>query len=196
MDMFKNQQKIIDEMSHRELLHQLYMTQLFLFSIALGIGFWKYKSVTEITSYFKFDFVPILLYGGGSAVIVVLVDILFMKLLPPHMYDDGGINKRIFKDLSLIQLILLCFVVAIAEELLFRGVLQVHFGIIWASIIFALMHIRYLSKWFLLVMVVTLSFFLGWLFELTQSLFVTIVAHFLIDFMLGLHIRFNESKGV
>ncbi|MBM7701690.1 membrane protease YdiL (CAAX protease family) [Bacillus iocasae] len=194
MDMFKNQQKVIDSMTDRELLQQLYITQLLLLSIALGIGLWKYNAMTEFFSYWKLNFMEILLYGGGSASLVIVVDLVFMKLLPPSMYDDGGINKRIFSKRSIPHLFFLCFVIATAEELLFRGVIQVHFGIIWASIIFALMHIRYLSKWFLLVMVVTLSFFIGWLFHVTNNLFVTIFAHFLIDFILGLHIKLTATK--
>ncbi|MFC0043381.1 CPBP family intramembrane glutamic endopeptidase [Metabacillus iocasae] len=192
--MFKNQQKVIDSMTDRELLQQLYITQLLLLSIALGIGLWKYNAMTEFFSYWKLNFMEILLYGGGSASLVIVVDLVFMKLLPPSMYDDGGINKRIFSKRSIPHLFFLCFVIATAEELLFRGVIQVHFGIIWASIIFALMHIRYLSKWFLLVMVVTLSFFIGWLFHVTNNLFVTIFAHFLIDFILGLHIKLTATK--
>src|SRR5699024_11474282 len=60
-------------------------------------------------------------------------------------------------------------------ELLFRGVLQTTFGYIPASVIFALVHVRYLSKPVLLISVLLISFFIGYLFEVTGNLYVTIL---------------------
>lgn len=88
---------------------------------------------------------------------------------------------------------MIAFVVAVAEELFFRGILQTALGFAAASLIFALVHIRYLFKWYLTLNVVLLSFGMGWLFEMTGNLAVTITMHFIIDFMLGLAIR-NRSK--
>lgn len=79
-------------------------------------------------------------------------------------------------------------IVAISEEVLFRGVIQSVFGYIVASTLFALMHYRYFKKIVLFSLLVLLSFLLGFLFELTNSLYVTIVFHFIVDFLLGLYI--------
>lgn len=85
--------------------------------------------------------------------------------------------------------------IAFSEELLFRGVIQTHFGLLMASAIFAALHVRYLSKWFLFTMVVLLSFFLGYLYDVTGNLWVTIFAHFLIDFVLAVHIRLDYLQA-
>lgn len=86
--------------------------------------------------------------------------------------------------------------IAFSEELLFRGVIQTHFGLFVASTVFALLHVRYLEKLFLFAMVVLLSFFLGYIYELTNSLWVTIFAHFLIDFVLAVDIRLNYIRNM
>ena len=61
-----------------------------------------------------------------------------MKVLPSHYYDDGGLNERIFRGRSVIEIAVISSVVSIAEEILFRGVIQTHVGLIISSIIFAL----------------------------------------------------------
>ncbi|KLR73506.1 CAAX protease, partial [Geobacillus sp. T6] len=86
-----------------------------------------------------------------------------------------------------------CALIAVTEEWLFRGVVQTHWGLGPASIIFAVLHVRYLEKWFLFLMVMLVSLFLGMLYEQTGSLWVTITAHFLIDFVLALHIRSGKE---
>jgi membrane protease YdiL (CAAX protease family) len=86
--------------------------------------------------------------------------------------------------------------IAISEEILFRGVLQTHFGIWVASLIFAILHFRYLSKWLLFTMVVSISFLLGIVYDLTETLYTTIIAHFLIDLVFAIQIRLQFVKGV
>ncbi|WP_313888844.1 CPBP family intramembrane glutamic endopeptidase [Peribacillus sp. TH24] len=119
-----------------------------------------------------------------------------MRVTPSSYQDDGGINERIFSSLSYPMIFVVALVVAISEELLFRGVLQTHLGLLWTSIIFAAVHYRYLFNWFLFLNVLVLSFFIGFLFEWTNNLLVTITAHFLIDFILGVLIRRKQAKRV
>ncbi|UTW69753.1 CPBP family intramembrane metalloprotease [Anaerobacillus sp. HL2] len=84
--------------------------------------------------------------------------------------------------------------IAFAEELLFRGVIQTQFGIIPASILFAIIHFRYLRKPILFIITVSLSFFLGWLYLVTENLLVPIFTHFVIDFGLGCILSFRKKK--
>jgi membrane protease YdiL (CAAX protease family) len=79
---------------------------------------------------------------------------------------------------------------------LFRGVLQTHLGIWIASLVFAILHFRYLSKWLLFIMVVSISFLLGIVYEITDTLYTTILAHFLIDLVFAIQIRLQYLKGV
>lgn len=82
--------------------------------------------------------------------------------------------------------------VAIAEELLFRGVLQTSFGYFIASGLFVLVHFRYLKKPILFLSIIVVSFYIGYIFVLTENLVVTITTHFVVDFILGLVIRFRK----
>lgn len=86
--------------------------------------------------------------------------------------------------------------VAIAEELLFRGVIQTTFGYLISSTLFALIHFRYLKKPVLLISVLFVSFYIGYIFILTENLLVTITAHFVVDFTLGLVIRFQKRGAI
>ncbi|WP_248490634.1 CPBP family intramembrane glutamic endopeptidase, partial [Staphylococcus aureus] len=70
-----------------------------------------------------------------------------------------------------------------------RGVVQTHFGIVIASFVFAVLHIRYIKKPFLFCFVCFISFVFGYVFEWTGNLFITIFAHFLVDFIMGLQLR-------
>ncbi|WP_078413631.1 CPBP family intramembrane glutamic endopeptidase [Priestia abyssalis] len=192
--MFNNQKELIKELTDRELLLNLYVTQAILLSIAFVIGVWKYDSYASFAGLWHWNSSDIWIIGGISGILVVALDLALMKMLPQKWYDDGGINERIFRHRSLLHLFFLCLMIAFTEEILFRGVLQVHFGLFWASVIFALVHVRYLSKVFLLVSVVVLSFFLGVLFSWTDNLAVTVTAHFLIDFLLALHINKGSKR--
>lgn len=192
--MFNNQKELIKDLTDRELLLNLYVTQAILLSIAFVIGVWKYDSFASFAELWQWSSSDIWIIGGISGILVVALDLVLMKMLPQKWYDDGGINERIFRHRSLPHLFFLCLMIAFTEEILFRGVLQVHFGLFWASVIFALVHVRYLSKVFLLVSVVVLSFLLGVLFSWTDNLAVTITAHFLIDFLLALKINKGSSQ--
>ena len=136
----------------------------------------------------------ILLVGGTASLIVVLVDLIFMKLLPEKYYDDGGLNERIFQKRPFHQIAVIAAVVAIGEEILFRGVIQTHFGLIASSLLFALVHYRYLFNWFLFVNIIALSFLIGFIYSQTGNLLVTIFMHFLVDFLSGCIIRYKFIK--
>ncbi|MBA2873253.1 CPBP family intramembrane glutamic endopeptidase [Thermaerobacillus caldiproteolyticus] len=186
----KRQSEQIRAMSDREVLIHLYITQLLLLGIAFIIGLilFDWSSFERL---WHIHIPTIVGYGGGSALLVLIVDFLFMRYLPKEWYDDGGVNEKIFQKRSIPHIFLLCLLIAFSEELLFRGVIQTNFGLIAASVIFALLHVRYLAKCFLFIMVMLLSFFLGYIYEITGSLWVTIVSHFLIDFVLAVNIRLD-----
>jgi membrane protease YdiL (CAAX protease family) len=62
--------------------------------------------------------------------------------------------------------------------------------------IFAVIHFRYLKKPVLLTFVVIISFLFGLIFEYTESLWTTIIAHFLVDFVLGVYLSKSETDFV
>lgn len=194
--MENRQADIIKDMKDKEVLFHLYLTQLILLILALTIGYFLFEDIESFLKIWEWNVKEILLFGGGSAIIVIVMDAILMKVLPKEMYDDGGINEKVFKNRPIWHIIIICVIVSCSEELFFRGVLQTHFGYIVASIIFAVMHIRYLYKWVLFVVVVSLSFYIGWLYILTENLSVTIFMHFLIDFIFALIIKNQNSRNV
>ena len=117
-----------------------------------------FDDLAEFTALFIWDLQQIILWGGIAGVAVVLLDLILMKLLPSHYYDDGGLNERIFRNRSISQIAFIAAIVAIPEEILFRGMIQTHFGLISSSIIFAIVHYRYLFNWYLFLNVIGLSF--------------------------------------
>ncbi|WP_017728086.1 CPBP family intramembrane glutamic endopeptidase [Halalkalibacterium ligniniphilum] len=183
------QQRLIEQMTDKEILLNLYLSQAIMFVIAVVLGFFLFERWVDFWAYFHWDVQQIFLFGGGAALFVLLIDFILYRTLPKAWMDDGGINERVFRNRSVPHIFFLAFVVAVAEETLFRGVLQTQFGLFAASAIFALIHFRYLQKPVLFLSVLLISFLLGWLFLVTGNLLVTIFAHFLIDCILGLVIR-------
>ena len=183
--------ELINSLTDKDLLFHLYLTQVILcvISILLGLIFFDHLSYLNHISLQDFQIITI---GVPVGIAVVLADILLMKSLPSSYYDDGGLNERIFKKRNIFHILFIALFVAFSEELLFRGIIQTKLGLILASIIFAIIHYRYLFNWFLFVNIVVLSFFIGLIFEWTGNLAVTIAMHFVIDFLLGVYIKFRR----
>lgn len=194
--MAKRQAELINEMEDKEVLFHLYLTQLMIIILSSIIGFFLFEDLESFFELWEWNIKEILLFGGGSAIIVISIDSVLMKVLPKHMYDDGGINEKVFKNRPIWHTFIICLLVALSEELFFRGVLQTHFGYLIASIVFAILHFRYLFKWALLLVVISLSFYIGWIYIITGNLLVTIFMHFLIDFVFALMIRINYLRTV
>ncbi|ETB69581.1 hypothetical protein CHCC14820_3294 [Bacillus paralicheniformis] len=192
--MLKKQSEIIRRLSDREMLKQLYFSQMLMLFTALLMGIFLFDDADDFLSLWNPSDLSILKYGAPLAALVIIADLMVMKWAPKHMYDDEGINEKLFRERSYPHIVILTLFIAFAEEILFRGVIQTHFGLWAASIIFAILHFRYLKKWLLFVMVVSISFLLGLSFEWTGNLFVPVTAHFLIDVVFACQIRFQHVR--
>lgn len=192
----KNKQaELIGRLSNQELHKQLFLTQILLLVISAILGFILFDYFSSFTKIFRMEW-KIIYIGVSAGLAVVLLDLVMMKLLPEAYFNDGGINERIFTSLSYPMIAVVALSVAISEEVLFRGVLQTHIGLIWTSVLFAFVHYRYLFHPFLFVNIILLSFFIGFIFEMTGNLYVTISMHFTIDFILGIIIKMTNGKNL
>ncbi|MCF6137610.1 CPBP family intramembrane glutamic endopeptidase [Pseudalkalibacillus berkeleyi] len=185
------QQELIQSLSQRELYLNLYLTQgiFLILTVILSILFGQ--TFAEWRDLFQLDWITLLFWSVPVALFVVFIDVWLWLKVPKKWIDDGGINNRIFARISVPHLLIVSIVIGLSEELLFRGLLQENIGYVASSLLFAFMHVRYLSKPVLFIFVTALSFLLGWVFILTETLLIPIVIHILIDFVLGLIIRFD-----
>ncbi|MEK4304820.1 CPBP family intramembrane glutamic endopeptidase [Oceanobacillus sp. FSL K6-0251] len=186
------QYDLLKQMPVKERRIQLFFSQGLLFLIGIIMSFFLFDSFFDWMHLFKWDTKEIFIFGFLSAVIIVLIEIAIVYTMPKKWWDDGGINELIFKNQPIGFIFIFTLTVAICEELLFRGVVQTTFGYVFASILFAAVHIRYIKKPVLFSAVLALSFYIGWVYEHTANLIVPIVMHFFIDFLLGLVIRLNK----
>src|SRR5690625_804911 len=183
------QAEMIHSISTKEVRKALYISQFLFIILSIILRFFLFDIMSDWITLFKFDAKQIIYFGIIPAVIIVFFELILYRYVPKHHFDDGGINEKFFKNQTTPHILLIAFIVAISEELLFRGVVQTTFGYIFASSLFAIIHYRYLRKLLLFTLIVFISFFIGFLFEKTGNLLVTIVFHFIVDFLLGMYIR-------
>lgn len=182
--------ELINGLTDKELLFHLYMTQVILIVISFILGILLFDHFSFLKNIHWLD-VKVVSIGIPMGVAVVIVDMILMIWLPSSFYDDGGLNERLFRNKNILNIMLIAVIVAFSEELLFRGIIQTKVGLVLASIIFAIIHYRYLFNWFLFLNIVLLSFFIGIIYQWTNNLAVTIIMHFVIDFLLGIYIKYR-----
>ncbi|WP_261129173.1 CPBP family intramembrane glutamic endopeptidase [Bacillus sp. Marseille-Q3570] len=191
--MFKqlNQKELIQSLSQRELYLNLYFTQGIFLLLTVILSFFFNQGFADWLVLFRMEWRTIFLWSVPVIILVVLVDVMLWKKAPRRLIDDGGINERIFSTITYFHLFVITLVIGVCEELLFRGVLQTNIGYVPASLLFTLLHIRYITKPVLLIFASTLSFLLGGIFIITGNLLIPVFIHIAIDFLLGLIIRNN-----
>jgi uncharacterized protein len=191
--MKNNYSEMIKELTDKELIRHLYLTQIILLVLSLGLSVFLFKGFTYWQQFHLVD-IHIVTIGLSAGLMVVIIDFLFTKWLPSSYYDDGGLNERIFRHQSVFHIFVMTLFVAFSEEMLFRGIIQTKMGLILSCIIFAVVHYRYLFNWFLFINIVLLSFLIGFIFAWTDNLAVTIVMHFVIDFFSGIQIKWKNTN--
>lgn len=192
--MKKKYNELISSLTDKDLLFHLYMTQVILLVISLILGLLLFDHFSFLKTIDVRD-VNIISIGVPLGIAVVIIDLILMKWLPASFYDDGGLNERIFRKRNIFHIFIIAAFVSFSEELLFRGIIQTKVGLILASLIFAVIHYRYLFNVFLFINIITLSFVIGAIYESTNNLAVTIMMHFIIDFLLGVFIKYKHSSA-
>lgn len=179
------------ELTDRLLLFNLYLTQMLTLVIGVVSIFLQGRSVFAVLALPQN--IGFLWWGLALAMLMLLVDWLISSVMPEDAIDDGGINRMLFRNRPVWHILCIAIVVAICEELLFRGAIQYAFGPYWTSILFALIHIRYLKHWIPTGWVFVSSYGLGYIYIQTGSLWAPILCHFMIDLISGLALRFRRE---
>ncbi len=86
--------------------------------------------------------------------------------------------KILFTNTSLPDIFVISALAGISEELLFRGIIQPQFGIVWASVIFGILHC--LSPAYFVIATI-MGFYLGFLKDYYHSILVPMQLHFMYD---------------
>lgn len=181
----------LEQLPDRILLLNLYITQLL--SLLIGLV-WCYFANDHFWTVFKWGDTKTVLIGGiVFALAVLAVDYVASHFIPEDMTDDGGVNEKIFANRPIWHIVVISLVVAVCEEVLFRGGVQATIGPYWTSIVFATIHVRYLRHWIPTGLVFLISYGLGYLYIKTGSLWTPILAHFLIDCVLGLIVKYAKK---
>ncbi|MCM3720312.1 CPBP family intramembrane glutamic endopeptidase [Fictibacillus phosphorivorans] len=184
---------LINDLTPKELLVNVYISQGFFIVIAAVIA-WFFHVPFPWNNEISLTSTGFLL-GGITGLLFPFLSIILKKRIPDHYLDDGGINDKIFSSLSYPHIFILTLIIAFAEEWLFRGVLQSLLGLMITSLMFSLLHVRYIKKPLLLGIVTLLSFWLGLIYEWTESIWIPFLAHFLIDFISGCWIAKEHRRA-
>lgn len=185
---------MVAQLTDKELMINFYLSQGLLFLISVVAILFLFESFNVFFSLFIWNDLRILTVGATIGIGLAFTDLFLQRIFPYQYYDDGGINERLFINRGVFRIIWMNLIVAVCEELLFRGVLQTHIGLIAASSIFVIVHIRYLFNKYLLLNVIVVSFFIGFIYEWTDNLAVTMMLHFANNCLLGLVIYFRHSE--
>lgn len=95
--------------------------------------------------------------------------------------------RSLFSQAKLLDLCLISIFAGIAEELLFRGVVQVKFGIVAASFIFGLLH--FITPAYCILATI-MGFYVGTLFHIYQSILIPIHLHFIYNLGALVYLRY------
>lgn len=183
----------LDDLSDKDIRKALYLSQGMIIAASIVTAV-LFPGIVPSLFEWKWVNLFLILFSAGTGLAIALFELLIDPFFPESWKDDGGINRRTFRALSYPQVVLAMAIVAFSEELFFRGLLQPLVGYPAASLIFALIHTRYLKKPLLFVSAVLLSFYLGWLYLVFQSLAAPVLAHYSIDLCLGLVLKYRSFR--
>jgi len=104
-----------------------------------------------------------------------------------------GDIRTLFASTTVVDIFLISLLAGLAEELLFRGVIQATWGIIAASIFFGLVH-SVTPAYILLATVI--GFYIGLLYHCFQSLLIPIQLHCIYDFGALIYLRYFVKEQI
>ena len=136
----------------------------------------------NILTYLKFNFVVIILGAvAGSGLALAGYGFYSFAKKTNKFYEIVELFEKglapAFRNLKLVDIILLSLVASFSEEVFFRGLLQQVFGIIIASIAFGLLHLPGFKYWVYALWATLSGVLFGFLFVFSGSLWLPISAH-------------------
>lgn len=152
-----------------------------LLAAALGWEYWRQVGLWQAWRW-SFWCVPwSVLAALPSAVMIVLLEsplcqrVCWLREFREHMTTSFA---AFLGALRWPEMVILSGLAGLSEEVFFRGVLQQEIGIVCASLVFGMLHAISLPY---VVWATLMGGYLGWLLHVTQTLWVPILTHTIID---------------
>lgn len=154
--------------------------------------------VLPAESFFNFqDPSEMLIFTGVSYMALILYGMLMAYLLPAHLIDE---TNKSFADHSNGLIFFFMLTVVLFEELLFRGIIQNAFLLIfkneWAAVIlatgvFVIMHTRYFMKPVMFLNILLPGIVFGWVYFAADNILVPVAVHFILNVSMTLLFKYN-----
>lgn len=129
-----------------------------------------------------------ILLSAGFGVAVALVLCLTIRIIKPLQRSRSLRVLSILRKATWLQIILLCLVAGLAEEILFRGALQPRVGIWPAAVLFGLLHAY--GRLYVAVAIFA-GAGLGYLYDYTGSLAAAVAAHAIYNLTVSALVKFG-----
>lgn len=123
-----------------------------------------------------------------GSTLLIAVQYIFMRFVARDRLLDE-INILLMEKFTLPELIPIFLLGAAAEEFLFRVIIQPHLGIILTSILFTLIHFRYLKKIYILAEVFLLGVILGLVYAVVPTIWAPLLCHFAVNYIMAVLIK-------
>ena len=155
--------------------------------------------------YFNINFLPVtqdalgdMIIGSFGAIPPFALFIFTLSRKADNFPLLGSLKKIVVTDIKgmflnagIMDLVLISLLAGIAEEILFRGVVQARFGIATASILFGLVHC--VSPAYIIITTI-MGFYIGTLFLFSGSLLVPVQLHFIYDLAALAYLKYYISR--
>jgi membrane protease YdiL (CAAX protease family) len=156
---------------------------------------WGYFSGVRLGTYLFFSYKAMLIgcaVGGGMALAAyLLLKVARSANILPQLRDTvDNFLVPLFSNINGVDIVVIAALAGFCEEVFFRGVIQHQFGIVLASIAFALLHDPSLRNMTYTITALIYGFILGYLFIITGNLWAPIFAHGVYDLIILLLLRY------
>ena len=154
-----------------------------IFFLGSFFGIYYLQGESTLIKAFQVSANPFLIIALGviSGLIVILISIISTRLFRVIRELENEF-RIILGRLSIFDIVVIAMISSIAEETLFRGLLQPFLGLTITSLIFGLLHFpikQTLLPW--TIFAIGMGFLLGGLYLYTESLITPIIAHCLVN---------------
>lgn len=120
---------------------------------------------------------PLLLGCLPATAVLFLASLLALRWIPPLRRAQAFLDQELFRQLRPRDAVYVSLLPGVAEEMLFRGLLQPAWGLAWTSLAFGLMHLPALRHWSYAVWAALMGLLLGSLYLLSGNLLLVILTH-------------------